>query len=183
MTRYTIPTSTFELNAQMQAAIRANVDIVDNIETFIVSSDQTNEPLIAEDLRRYIHYGDVVGHTNIEPTDPLASFVGFQKWGNLTAYGFIATTDWSVGVFALLYRDEHGRLRGYVPLEGNAFNPINNRQFGHDLAADDQIAQFLGFNQFSDMSDTNPAHQTMFYDRAALMRNIITNIQLAPPKP
>lgn len=180
MTRYTRAVGIADLEAHIDAVIRQYPQDMNDIEEFLYEVGVTHERQVETDLRRYIQYENVVSHIHTDPSDALASMIGFRQWGHVTTYGFLAGQDYGTPVFAVVYLDENGRLRGFIPLEGNAFNPINGVQFGEDSAADDRIAQFLGFKRYGDLVGNDPAKQKLFYDKAKLITSIVTNIHLAP---
>jgi hypothetical protein len=61
--------------------------------------------------------------------------LGFHTLENgLTFLGMCACGDWESPVFFIIYWD--GRLRAYIPKEGNCWNITTKEAYGNDLEAD-----------------------------------------------
>ena len=180
MTRYTSAVGIADLKAHIQGVIQQYPNDMKDEEDFLYEVGVTHERQVETDLHQYIQYENIVTDIHTDPTDALADMIGYHQWGHVATYGFIAGQDYGTPVFAIVYLDENRRLRGFIPLTGNAFNPVNGLQFGEDSAADDRIAKFLGYTCYGDLSGVDPVKQALFYDKAKLITSIVTNIHLAP---
>jgi hypothetical protein len=72
------------------------------------------------------------------------NLIGFREIEGFTFWGITSGGDWEEPVYFLLYISEKGKLRGYVPTDGNPWNRTTKRAFGNDEQADlkDAICNF-----------------------------------------
>ena len=67
--------------------------------------------------------------------------VGFQSIGDFLFLGVVAGVDSEIPLYFIVYIDPNGSLRGYIPEEGNTFNPVSRCAFGgEDMEADEDYA-------------------------------------------
>ncbi|MFA5314047.1 MAG: hypothetical protein WC375_12165 [Methanomassiliicoccales archaeon] len=77
----------------------------------------------------------IVGNI-VRPASEMKRIMGFQTLSNgMTFLGIIAGGDWEFPIYFIIYWDG-SELRGYIPKDGNSWNPINHKAIGNDQEAD-----------------------------------------------
>lgn len=70
---------------------------------------------------------------------------GLQTLGTLSFYGMWAGGDWEYPVYFILYQYK-GKIRGYVPEDGNTYNIKTKAAYGNDEEEDEKELQRLGLS-------------------------------------
>jgi len=180
MVRYTTPTTPQELSTTINTIIHRNRYAVQDVEGLLIVVDTCKGVnMLAADLSAF-NYENATTETTIDQNHPLYPYIGLTQFGHVTVYGTLLSTDYGTPYYAVLYRDDKQRLRGYIPRQGNAINPITNELFGDGGIHDDRIAQFLGYADYRSMPHGTPATDAQFYDINRLTNDIVTHIQLKP---
>lgn len=98
---------------------------------------EENCPQVAKDLRKIRFDYENVTCNHDDPfgkrEEKEDNLVGYHTLDNgFTFLGVQAGGDWERPVFFILYLDHKGVLRGYIPSDGNVFNPIFKTAYGSE---------------------------------------------------
>lgn len=189
MPRHTISTMLVELNALLNhlVAINRSVSFMNGTTTVLSAPDlldiflEPDEHIGTEhvhvDLLPY-DYENIMDDPSNNGVSFMDDMLGFKTFKHVTCYGVLIGQDYGEPFYAIIYRDEAHNVRAYVPTRGNAINPQNGKPFGEDTAADDLIAQHLGYPDYASLPHlTDPAIAAMFFDKQALIDDITSTIQ------
>jgi hypothetical protein len=72
----------------------------------------------------------------------------------------------------MLYLDQNGKLRGYIPYKGNAFNPLNKSLIGEDSEIDNTFALSRGLMSSDDLF----ANKHTFLDEDLIKEDFLKRI-------
>ena len=169
-----------ELTDTIDSIIQNNQDVVGNVEDLVICLEECIGTRLAENDFSKFSYENILTKANSDPTHPVYDILGVNTIGQTMCLGLLIGQDYGMPFYAVLYLDNKGRLRGYIPTTGNAINPITKLPFGEDMDNDDKIAQFLGYTSYGDMDQLLPSVQAQFYDIDKLKTDITSRIQLHP---
>jgi hypothetical protein len=97
--------------------------------------------------------------------------LGYNKIDDVTFIGFLGGADYTLPIFFILYLDQNGKLRGYIPYKGNALNPLNKSLIGEDSDFDNTFALNQGLT-----TDDLFSNKHTFLDEALLKEDILKRI-------
>ena len=120
-----VPISTLDLETKMYNAIGGEPG-VDPLDIFALKDHVVDDMKIRFDLENF-EYGS--GNDDL---------VGFRSLDNgFTFLGITSGGDWESPVFWIVYWDGKG-LRGYIPTDGNCFNPKTKMALGNGEDEEDE---------------------------------------------
>ncbi|WP_078598629.1 hypothetical protein [Evansella clarkii] len=178
MPRYTKPVTAKDLTDTIDQLIHKNQDLADDIENLLICAEEcTGTSLLEKDLSKF-YFENVLLKNTTPPSHPVYHLLGVTQIGQVRCLGILIGTDYGTPFYAVLYLDDKGRPRGYIPKAGNAINPLTKQPFGDGDIDDDQIARRLGYASYRDMDYNQPSVQAHFYKTDLLEKDISGRIQL-----
>lgn len=149
------------------------------IEEFIPACDHLPEEILDELNAEvtnsvggnYSRWSDIHKEKEKNPS----SLLGYHTLENgFTFYGMYGTNDGAWSVFFIVYLDENGHLRGYIPKEGNQYCHDSNEAWGWDCS----LFEDEDFREEKEEELYNLMEKGIYFDYEQIKEDILKNIKI-----
>lgn len=163
MARYIKKQTIEELSKFIDSFLTKNSDIVSNIQTAIICLEEcVGASKLIKDLDKYFfHYSieNVIIDMDLKEKSDKKYFyddfslLGYHEINGKVFYGLLGGCDYTLPVYFILYQDDKGILRGYIPTKGNTINPYGAGILGAYTTNDIKFARDFGYNDLREMEE------------------------------
>lgn len=189
-----ILTTTQARESMVKRILAQNNGLFDDLSEIVTNPDESiGAEKLKEDLEEYsfAHFG------RANENHPLHDITGDVQVNSFNGEGVLLVheDEQRIPLYAIIYLDHTHALRGYVPLNGNPFNPQTGKPYGEggiydgvigeqaDLDTyDDVAAESFGYTSYADLLDHLPDAWSHLYNKEQIVAELTDVFQTKPTR-